>query len=202
MPILCDYHMHTYLCGHADGAPDDYIEHAIDIGLEEIGFSDHAPFVSHVDPTVTMSLKQYPEYIGLIERLQKKYAKEIVIKMGIEADFMAGYEQKTKQLLGQHPFDYIIGSVHFINEWAFDNPDERPKWDNKDVNHIYRVYHELLRKAAQSKMFDVMAHVDLLKKFGDRATTDLSKEIRKTARVFKECGVAIEINSSGLRKPV
>ncbi|MBF0521887.1 MAG: histidinol-phosphatase HisJ family protein [Candidatus Omnitrophica bacterium] len=199
---ISDYHIHTYLCGHADGTPEEYVKQAIKRGLKEIGFSDHAPFLSHEDPSVTMSLKQFPDYFKLVDALKRKYKKQIVIKTGIEADFMVGYEKKTEELLSRYKFDYIIGSVHFINEWAFDDPKERPKWQGQDINGIYGTYHKLLRKAAGSKMFDIMAHVDLLKKFGDRPTEDLSKEVQKTARVFKKCGVAVEINSSGLRKPV
>ena len=71
-----------------------------------------------------------------------------------------------------------------------------------NINKVYLDYHALLRKSAQSGLFDVMAHVDLVKKFGDRPTEDLTPEIEKTAQVFKKSGVVIEINSSGLRKPV
>ncbi|MDP8212154.1 MAG: histidinol-phosphatase HisJ family protein [Candidatus Zapsychrus exili] len=201
IPIY-DYHMHTFLCGHATGEPKDYVERAISLGLKEVGFSDHAPFLSHVDPSVTMGIDKLLDYYKMISDLKEEYKDKISIKIGIEADYMPDYEEKTKELLALYSFDYILGSVHFIESWGFDNPDERPKWDKQDINSIYFAYHKLLRKSAETGMFDIMAHVDLLKKFGDRATKDLSGEVNATARVFKECGVAIEINSSGLRKPI
>jgi histidinol-phosphatase (PHP family) len=68
------------------------------------------------------------------------------------------------------------------------------------VNQVYRDYFDLLRQCALSGMYDIMAHVDLVKKFGNRPTEDMTDEVRKTAKVFKECGVAVEINTSGLRK--
>ncbi len=197
-----DYHMHTSLCGHAEGTPEDYVKHAIKIGLEEIGFSDHAPFFSHDDPTVTMSFDQVPEYHKMIEDVREKYKDKIRVKIGIEADFMIGYLDQVKQFLTEYPYDYVYGSVHFINQWAFDDPKHRPDWDTKDTNNVYRAYHELLRMSAECKLFDIMSHVDLVKKFGDRPSEDFTDEVKETAKVFKESGAAIEVNASGLRKPI
>ncbi|MFA5060187.1 MAG: histidinol-phosphatase HisJ [Candidatus Omnitrophota bacterium] len=199
--IVSDYHMHTPLCGHAVGLPSQYVEHAIKIGLKEMGFSDHAPLVSHLDPKITMNMEQLPLYLEMIEDVKKRYAKKIKIKVGIEADFLPGYESKTKAILNSYPFDYVYGSVHFIGKWGFDNPDERVRWKEEDINCVYHDYYDLLRRSAQSGLFDIMAHVDLVKKFGNRPAEDMAHEVRKTAEVFKDYGVAIEINSSGLRKP-
>ncbi len=197
-----DYHMHTPLCGHAVGEPSEYAETALRVGLEEIGFSDHAPLVTHPDPRYTMSDAQLPEYHRMIEVIQKKYQGKLTIKLGLEADFVLGFEVKTKEILGGYPYDFVIGSIHFIDAWAFDDPDEQMKWKNKDINRVYRDYYELLRKSAQSGLYDIMGHVDLVKKFGHRPTEDVTDEIQKTAKVFKDTGVTIEINTSGLRKPV
>ncbi len=202
MKIISDYHMHTPLCGHAVGLPSEYVEQAIKKGLKEIGFTDHAPLVSHADPKITMSFEQLPFYHAMIEDVKKRYAKKIKVLVGIEADFLAGYEEKTKAILNSYPYDYVIGSVHFMGKWGFDDPAERKAWSEKDVNRVYRDYHELLRQAAQSKLFDYMAHVDLVKKFGHRPNADMTGEVEKTAKVFKETGMVVEINTSGLRKPV
>ena len=199
---IADYHMHTPLCGHAIGAPSEYAQTAVKVGLEEIGFSDHAPFVHMEDPGITMNIRQLPEYYQMIENVRKEYKGSLRVKIAIEADYIPGYEAQTKALLDDYPYDYVIGSVHFIKEWGFDNPDERKQWDEKDVNQVYRDYYQLLRQCAQSGMYDIMAHVDLVKKFGNRSSEDLTDEVKKTAQVFKECGVAVEINTSGLHKPV
>ncbi len=197
-----DYHMHTPLCGHAVGEPKAYAECAVSLGLKEIGFSDHAPMPHKVDPRVTMHEKQLPLYFKMIEEVQAKFKNKLTVKMALEADFIPGFENKTKEILKTYAFDYVIGSVHFIKDWGFDNPAEREKWDQKDINQVYRDYHELLRQSAKSKMFDIMGHVDLVKKFGHRPTIDVLDEVRKTAKVFKDSGVAVEINTSGARKPV
>ncbi len=198
---LADYHMHTPLCGHAVGQPKEYAEHARKIGLEEIGFSDHAPLVSHEDPRITMNIRQLPEYHKMIEEVRSKYAP-LRIKIALEADFIPGYEDKTRAIIQNYPYDYIIGSVHFIGSWGFDNPDDRERWNQENINAVYREYYALLRQSAESGLFDIMGHVDLVKKFGHRATDDMTKEIEKTAKVFKKTGVTVEINTSGLRKPV
>lgn len=198
-----DYHMHTFLCGHASGKPEDYAEHALRLGLQEIGFSDHAPLVSHDDPSITMSFDELPHYHEMLEALKTQYAKKkLSIKIGIEADFIPGYEEKTKAILDAYPYDYVLGSVHFIGELAFDNPKQKDRLKTSNIDKVYSDYHTLLRKSAASGLFDIMAHVDLVKKFGDRPTKDMAAEIKETASIFKKSGVVIEINASGLRKPV
>ena len=196
-----DYHMHTPLCGHAVGEPSEYVEQALKVGLSEIGFSDHAPLVSHEDARYTMNFSQLPLYHEMIRQVQGRY-KDFTIKLGIEADFIPGFEKKTKEILSGTPYDFVIGSVHFIDRWAFDDPDEKIKWKDKDIDTVYRDYYKLLRESAESGLYDIMGHVDLVKKFGYRATEDLTGEIEKTAAVFKRSGVVVEINTSGLRKPV
>lgn len=196
-----DYHMHTPLCGHAVGEPKEYVEQALKVGLSEIGFSDHAPLVSREDARYTMTRSQLPLYHEMIRSVQAEY-KNFTIKLGIEADFVPGFEEKTKEILSGYPYDYVIGSVHFIDQWAFDDPDEKIKWKDKDIDRVYRDYYRLLRQSAESGLYDIMGHVDLVKKFGYRACGDLTDEIEKTAKVFKKSGMTVEINSSGLRKPV
>lgn len=200
MNIINDYHMHTPLCGHATGDPAEYAQKAISLGLEEIGFSDHAPFVHMVDPRVTMNASQLPEYYSMIETVKDRYAKELTIKVAIEADFIPGYEEKTQAIIDDYSYDYVIGSVHFIKDWGFDDPSQREKWDQQDVNAVYRDYYDLLQQSARTGMFDIIAHCDLVKKFGHRPTENMDELIDSTAQVFKESGVAIEINTSGWRK--
>ena len=196
-----DYHMHTPLCGHAVGEPHAYVEQAQRVGLAEMGFSDHAPLVSHEDPRYTMRADQLPLYHRMMDEVRSRYTG-YTIKVGLEADYLPGYEDKTRAMLEAYPYDYVIGSIHFIDNWAFDDPDERVRWKDKDINRVYRDYYDLLRRSAAAKLFDIMGHVDLVKKFGHRATEDLGAEIEHTARVFRESGVTVEVNTSGLRKPV
>src|SRR3990167_2983494 len=158
---ISDYHMHTALCGHAVGAPSEYARKAVEAGLEEIGFSDHAPFVHMVDPKITMDIKQLPQYYRMIEDVRREFAGSLRVKIAIEADYIPGYEDKTKAILDDYPYDYVIGSVHFIKDWGFDDPAQRDRWNASDVNQVYRDYFQLLRQCAQTGMYDIMGHVDL-----------------------------------------
>lgn len=200
--LICDYHMHTPLCGHASGQPEEYADHALKMGLKEIGFSDHAPFVVKPLPGITMKMDELPLYHKMIEDARAQFKGRLEVRIGIEADFVPGYEKQTKAILDAYPYDYVIGSVHFIKDWGFDNPEEREKWSAHDVNAVYRDYFELLRASAESKLYDIIAHPDLVKKFGNRPTADMTAEIEKTAQAFKKAGVAVEINTSGRRKTV
>jgi histidinol-phosphatase (PHP family) len=202
MPIISDYHMHTPLCGHADGEPMAYARHAIKTGLKRIGFSDHAPLLTHKDPGISMDHSQLPVYHHMIESVRTEVEDQLEVLVGIEADFVPGYEERTKTLLAQYPYDYVIGSVHFIAEWGFDDPIQMKEWNKRDVNKVYHEYYKLLRKSALSRMFDILAHVDLVKKFDFKSTDDMTSEIEENAKIFKKTGVVIEINTSGLRKPV
>ncbi len=202
MNPLCDYHMHTPLSGHAGGAPSEFVERAISLGLEEIGFSDHAPLLSHDDPSITMSRAQVPEYHRMIEEVRARFTGKTRVRIALEADYLPGYEKQTRAVVEAYPYDYIIGSVHFIGDWAFDDPNATEKWNGVDVEKTYRDYYSLLRKSAESGLFQIMGHVDLPKKFGHRPKTDLTMEIRRTAEAFQKSGVVVEINTAGLRKPV
>ena len=149
-----------------------------------------------------MKMEELPIYHKMVEDVRTQFKGRLEIRIGIEADFIPGYETKTKAILDAYPYDYVIGSVHFIKDWGFDSPEEREKWDEHDVNAVYRDYFELLRASARTGFFNIIAHPDLVKKFGNRATADMTAEIEKTAQVFKKAGVAVEINTSGRRKTV
>lgn len=199
-PIL-DYHMHTPLCGHATGQPSEYAAYAIKVGLKEIGFSDHAPLVTHRDPGVSMDFDELPLYHKMIEDVREEFKDQLIIKVGIEVDFASGFEKQSQAIIDAYPYDYVYGSVHYINSWAFDNPQEKNGWDNQKTDDVYRDYYDHLRRSAESGLFDIMGHIDLVKKFGHKPTTNMFDEVQKTAEVFKASGVTIEINTSGLRKP-
>ncbi|GAX62852.1 histidinol phosphatase and related hydrolases of the PHP family [Candidatus Scalindua japonica] len=200
---MIDYHIHTSRCGHADGKMIDYVKKAIECGIDEIGFNDHLPLNGDSGKVLglAMGLEELPGYVKEVKQLRKLFP-QIRIKLGVEADYTPESVSYTRELLNKYNFDYVVGSVHYIGEWAFDHPGEREKWDSKDVDLVYKDYFELLRKSARTSLFDIIGHCDLVKKFGDRPNNEISQDLEDTAKVFKECGVAIEINTSGLRKPV
>lgn len=202
--MLFDYHLHTSRCGHARGTMEEYVIAARSLGIGEIGFSDHIPLYwlpeAQRDPGLAMSFSQLPGYIEEVNFLQRKYS-DMTIKLGIEADYIPGHEDELKKVLDQYSFDYVLGSVHYIDGWGFDNPAYIAKYQEWDINELYERYFALLQQAAQSGLFHVMAHCDLIKKLGYRTQMDLQSLYRETAKVFSKTGVIVELNTAGLRAP-
>ena len=201
--MIVDYHTHTSLCKHATGELDEYVRKAIEVGLDEIGCSEHIPMPDRFDEDHRMDLEQYYGiYAPRITALRKEYSGSIAIKRGVEADFFPGTEQWVKKFIDENEFDYVIGSVHFIGKWGFDNPVFVHHYDVRDIDETYRSYFETIQQSARSGLFDIIGHCDLVKKFGHRPTKSLDELIRETLAVIQKEDLCIEINTSGLRKPV
>ena len=198
---MLDYHIHTKRCGHATGEMYEYVEKALKLGFEEIGFSDHFPFIDRVRPELAMSLSQFPDYVREVEELRKQYP-QITIRLGTEVDYFPHLEKETGALLSQYPFDYVIGGVHFIGDWNFDNRLELSEWQRRDVNEVYEQYIQLLQQAAKSRLFNIIAHCDVVKIFGYRPTKDLHDQWEALIQSFAQNGMAVEISTAGLYKPV
>ncbi|HEX9973811.1 MAG TPA: histidinol-phosphatase HisJ [bacterium] len=198
---MIDYHIHTKLCGHATGEMEQYVERAIAIGLQEIGFNDHLPFVDVERPGLAMKLSQLPFYVQSVEQLRQKYPN-IIIRLGTEVDYFPQFEKQIADLLAQHPFDYVYGSVHFLDDWSFDSPFAFPEWNLADVDQVYEQYIGLLHQAARSGLFDIMSHLDLVKIYGFRPGRDMLPQWESLLKTVQQNGLAVEINTSGLRKPV
>ena len=209
--MLADYHIHTELCQHAEGKASAFHARAVELGLPEICFTDHVPNPDGYDPVNRMRLDQFPLYRTMVADLAR--ASQPVVLFGIEADYYNGCERFLQDWLPRQEFDLVIGSVHYIDNWGFDNPDERHVWDSVDVTNTWAAYFNLIGKLADSRLTDsrltdsrladVVGHLDLPKKFGYRPSDQDLKEMAQPAldRVAA-AGMAIEINSSGLRRPV
>ncbi|MBS3909231.1 MAG: histidinol-phosphatase HisJ family protein [Actinobacteria bacterium] len=197
---MIDYHVHTARCGHADGEMSDYVAQARKIGLREIGFADHLPLLTTEDPSLTMTLDEFSGYVQEVHSLAGD-ADGIIVKLGIEADYLPGLERETAALLASCDFDYVIGSIHFIDGWGFDDGRYLEGYAQKDIHTIYEDYFKLVAQAAGSGMFDIIGHLDLVKKYGFRPETDITSLLEDTVAAIKEAGVCVEINTAGLRKP-
>lgn len=199
-PYLPDYHTHTVRCGHAVGSAADYVEAARSRGLSAIGISDHLPLLHTTDPTVTMGLDELPAYVAEVQELKARYPGYVYL--GVEADYCRDTIQQVVELLRTYPFDYVIGSVHFLDGWGFDDPSRVGDFDTQDVDEIYRNYYAHLEEAAGWGVFTILGHLDVVKKFGHRPVGSLEIEIERVAQQMARQGVVAEINTSGLNKPV
>jgi histidinol-phosphatase (PHP family) len=198
---MIDYHIHTARCGHAVGEMRDYVERAIELSLIEIGFADHLPLLTGHDPSLTMSMDELEGYVNEVESFKSEFS-EISIKLGIEADYLPGREEETARLLGAYDFDYVIGSVHFINGWGFDDSRYIEGYKERSIDEIYRSYYRLVTDAASSGLFDVIGHLDLVKKYNFKTEGGSLPFAMEAVEAIRAAGVCIEINTAGLRKPV
>lgn len=204
----CDTHIHTARCGHATGGDDELVEAAIARGLAAIALTDHAPFYwlprERHDPTLAMALGVLPEYVEDVLALAERYRGRIEVLLGLEADYIPGQEDALSRLLGTYPFDVVLGSVHWLDDWVLDAPSSvvRYRQDQAAVDVIWARYAELLIGAARSGLFDVLAHLDLPKKFGFRATQPFAGRQSEVVSAVAASGCAVELSSAGRRKPV
>jgi len=130
---------------------------------------------------------------------------ETSLRLGVEADFVPGREDRTANLLEARPFDYVLGSVHFLGHAAVDMEGEWDAWRSADPETLWRSYFETLGEAARSGLFDIMAHPDLVKVWGagrPHPGGDLRRFYDAAMEGIADSDVAIEVSTAGLRKPV
>lgn len=195
-----DYHLHTPLCRHATGWPTDYARRAVELGLEEIGFSDHSPMPALFDDW-RMLVEELPEYFAAVDQAREAFP-DLPIRLGLEVDWLEGGEKWIDELAGRASWDYLIGSVHYLGDWNFDNPAEMARFSDYGVEEAWDRYWQLFGKAARSGKFDIMGHPDLVKKFKHRPGGDLRRYYEPAVQACVDADVAIEINTAGLFKPV
>jgi histidinol-phosphatase (PHP family) len=194
-----DYHLHTPLCGHATGAPREYVLAAQKAGLAEIGFSDHNPMPTQFDDW-RMGPGQLGEYLALVEDARREFP-DFPIRLGLECDFIPGYEAHIRELAAQAEWDYLIGSVHYVTpEWDIDNPKHLKRWTEQPVDEIWTAYFAAYTKMVESCLFDFLAHPDLVKKFGHRPEGDLTRFYKRMLDAASEAGAVLEVSTAGLRK--
>ena len=130
---------------------------------------------------------------------------ETDLRLGIEADFIAGREEPMEELLARREWDYVIGSVHFLRDDAVDMEGDHDVWRSTDPEEVWRRYFEALGDAAASGLFDILAHPDLVKVWGAHRPLprgDLRRFYDRAMEGIAGSDVAIEVSTSGLRKPV
>jgi histidinol-phosphatase (PHP family) len=192
-----DYHIHS---SFSDGraAPEDYIATAVTAGLKEIGFSEHLTlFRGSLDWSMDASdIEPYLRYINKLVR----NVTGIKVRKGLEVDFFPGKEKDIWSLLKKTKLDYAIGSVHYLGDFSVDTGPEF--YDGKNIDNLFETYFEQVTAAAESGLFDIIAHCDLVRIYGFKPSTDPENLYRKLARNFKIHDVAFELNTNGRNRPV
>ena len=195
--MIVDLHNHTTLCNHAEGKMDQYIQKAITSGTKYFGFSDHAPM--RYDEKYRMSFDEMKQYENNVLEAKRRYKDKINILLGYEVDYLKGYIDD--RVLNAN-VDYLIGSVHFINKWGFDNPEFIGKYQEVDIDEIWQTYFDTIEEMAQSKLFDIVGHLDLIKVFKFMPHKEITLIAKNALIAIKEADMVLEINSAGIRKPI
>jgi histidinol-phosphatase (PHP family) len=211
--MLTDYHVHlrpdepgtTAERFFTAANADRYREAAQQRGIVELGVSEHvyrfeqALAVWDHELWRRSAADDLDAYCGFVR-------EETDLRLGIEADFVPGREDRMAQLLDGRDWDYVVGSVHFLGDEALDHPD----YDIWETNasrpdRVWERYFEWLGEAARSGLFDVLAHPDLVKIWGGRRPRpegDLRRFYERAMDGIVESGIAVEVSTAGLRKPV
>ncbi len=194
--MIVDLHNHTTLCHHATGSMEEYVQKAIEKKIDIFGFSDHAPM--NFD-TYRMRFEEMPFYEQEVLRLKDQYAQDITLVLGYEVDFLQGY---IDERVLKRDVDYLIGSVHYLGQWGFDNPEYIGEYQKKDLNQIWQDYFDAIEAMAKSGLFDIVGHIDLMKVFNYFPTKDIRLLAKNAIQAIKKANMVVEINAAGLRKPV
>ena len=204
--MMIDHHTHTVLCGHAEGRPKEYVAAAKRAGLAGVGIADHFPWPAGYDEKHRMKPEKFGTYTEMVEEAREAGRElGLVVRYAVEADWVPGRMDEVFAVLDSEDFDYVIGSIHFVDDLPFDHPGHKAVWfaEGRPV-FIWRRYYELMFDMVSSGRFDVIGHFDLPKKFGTRppAEAGTGPLVDAVIAAAADLGVAAEINTSGLRKPV
>jgi histidinol-phosphatase (PHP family) len=200
MSLPADYHTHTPLCRHAVGEPVELAARAVQLGLAELGFSDHNPMGQDDFDDWRMKASELEQYVEKVNLARKRFP-QLTIKLGLEVDFIPGYEAWIRELAKMQNWDYFIGSVHYVSPaWAIDNPAQLSEWSKRDPFEVWSAYFDRLTQAAESGLFEIIGHADLCKKFCIYPKQDCTPLIQRFLEAARQNNVAMELNTAGLRK--
>lgn len=194
---MIDLHNHTVRCNHATGLMNEYIDEAIAQGVHVYGFACHAPM--NYDIEFRMGFDELELYLNDILAMKECYMNKCQIRKGLEVDYLLGHLDSR---VIDSDVDYLIGSIHFLGGWGFDNPEFIGEYEHKNMQQCWLEYLRAVREMAESRLFQIVGHFDLLKIFNNPPDNELDDAITHTLETIKDTGMAIEINSAGLRKPI
>lgn len=195
-PLLYESHCHTPLCKHAHGLPTDYAAVALRRGLKGLIVTCHCPLPDGTSPDVRMAPEEFDTYLQLIEDARAAFAGRLDVRAGLESDYYPGVERWLERLHDRAPLHHVLGSVH-MQMWHY-----RRKYFDGDYYHYQQTYFDHLAQAAETGLFDTLAHPDLVKNESpeDWDFARIQPSIERALDRIAAAGVAMELNTSGLNK--
>jgi histidinol-phosphatase (PHP family) len=191
--LLVDYHIHTSASPDGEGDFEQCINEARKKALGEIGFSEHL---------LDRPVRPIDFFDGYVDRfLHVKEGMSMPLRLGAEVDYFPDQVAAIRDLAAKFPFDYVIGSVHFLEGWPIDSYERLRLYFRKDITKIYREYFAAVRQLCRSRLFDVLGHADIVKMFGYRPESDVTPILEETAQVIAQNDICVEVNTAGLFRP-
>ena len=193
--MIANYHTHTARCGHARGEDREYVERAVERGLEVLGFSEHVPlpFADGHESHFRVPLARLDDYVESVLRLREEFRGRIRILLGFEVEYYPDYFDKVLELIAPYPVDYLIMGQHF-NDSAERHYNARPFGDEA----LLREYVDRVLEGLATGRFLYLAHPDLPYFTGDRAF--YRGEMRRLCEGVKALNLPLEINMLGIRE--
>jgi histidinol-phosphatase (PHP family) len=197
-PLLYESHCHTPLCKHAHGEPVAYAAAAEQRGLKGIIFTCHCPLPDGISHAVRMAPEQYDRYIELVADARAQFGGRIDVRLGLESDYYPGVEPWLEKLHARAPLHHVLGSVHP------QVPDYRQRFFTGDWFAYQQVYFDHLARAAETGLYDTIAHPDLIKNESPRDWdfVRIQPFIERALDRIAKTGVAMELNTSGVNKMI
>jgi histidinol-phosphatase (PHP family) len=204
--LIVDYHMHLRDerndIDHTAAAAEKFVERARERGVDEIGFTEHVYYFRQTRECWSRPYQLERCVYDLdvyVDAVLEAKRRRLPVKLGLEVDWFPPEDELLHDLLSSYPWDYLLGSVHWINGLSVDATADTGAWREWPQEEVWRRYAEEWSAAARSGRFDVMSHPDLAKIFGVRGDDEHYAEMAAAA---DEGDVALEISTAGLRKPV
>ena len=195
-PLLYESHCHTPLCKHASGSPSDYAAAAEQRGLKGLIVTCHGPLPDRLGIEHRMAPEEFDEYVDLVAGARGEFADRVDVRLGLESDFLPGLEDWAEKLHQRAPLNHVLGSVH-MQMWHY-----KSRYFTGDYFAYQQTYFNHLAQAAETGLFDTLAHPDLVK---NEAPAEwnfarIQPHIERALDRIAKTGVAMELNTSGLNK--
>lgn len=197
---MIDYHVHTSLCKHAEGEMEAYVQKAVDVGLKEICFLDHLT-LSEAGRALSMTPEEVPLYFQAVCDLKQRYQSVISVKAGLEIDFNPEYMDLIQDIVGRYSFDVIGSSVHFVNDFNIVSRRSAWKLENAGADFLYEHYLKQLEIMLDFDYFDLVCHLDVVKKFGMQPLRSFAKKFDEILSKIRYKNLIVELNTSGYNHP-
>ncbi len=197
-PCMYESHMHTELCKHSRGTPDEYAAVAVARNLKGMTVTCHCPLPDQIDAASRMASDQVATYVNMVMATRTRFQDRLDVRLGLESDYLPQFVPWLYQLHAEQAYSYILGSVHPQAAYY------RDAFWTGDIRAFHRTYFAHLAEAAETGLFDCLSHPDLVKNTEPRqwdfkaVEDDIGRSLDRIART----GISMEFNTSGLFKKV